>query len=206
MKAVLIPKQQTTAWVILIGTFLVGVMTALAIQHILSTSKPKPSAIIINTELLEQEMEDAFALYNNDELDAAIARYTQLLFPDDRFAKLHLQMAMAHYKKNNYKDAIHYAKQSITLNKNLVSAYLLLGRILSEQSKREEAINFYKKTITLFPNYAETYNNLANELMQKSNTVIIPVIFILIMIKGCCIYAYHFFLPKEKLAVKEGPL
>jgi tetratricopeptide (TPR) repeat protein len=123
--------------------------------------------VTIDGQLFDASMQEASSLYEHDNLDEAIARYRELLYPDDRFAVAHLRMALVLLKKKDYDQASIYAQQALAFNQGLIAGYLVMGQIAAAQDKPDQAVAWYQRAIEKHPTYANAYHHLATQLFQQ---------------------------------------
>jgi len=71
-------------------------------------------------------------------------------------------LAMSHYARKNYRDAIDCCKKSISLNPWYKEAYNNMGVAFIALKKYTKAIMCFKKAVKLDKNYVQAYNNLSH--------------------------------------------
>lgn len=167
MKTGIASTQSHYSVPVLAGIFLLGVGATTLINQFFFTRSRSSSPVVIDTLLFEQQMQEAQRLVAENNLDAAITKYTSLLSPTSEYAAIHEQISMAQLKKRNFSDAIMHAKQALHIDPLRASCYIVMGQALAHLQKSEAALQCYKKAIELKPDLQRAHYYLARELMKQ---------------------------------------
>ena len=106
------------------------------------------------------------ALYCEDlgDIDRAIQEYRKALGPDSQSSLLHLSLASAFIKKNDFPSAIHELKQSINFAPEAVEPHAILALVYTTQNKEDLATQEYalalKNAAKFEPENIEIYKSL----------------------------------------------
>jgi len=120
----------------------------------------------ISKQLIQALLDFAKILVNDDEQEAAIAVYHQILDINDDHAETIYLLAVSYYYLENYSDAEKIIAKAINLNDKSSKYYLLQGQILEALKHYHLAKEAYKKAIKFDPSSLNFYDQLANLCCQ----------------------------------------
>ncbi|MFO0171390.1 MAG: tetratricopeptide repeat protein, partial [Aphanizomenon sp.] len=107
------------------------------------------------------------ALYNQENLDGAVAAFQKAIDIDPKYAKAYYNLGIALFEQKKLDAAVAAFQKAIEIDPKLAIAYNGLGNALSDQKKLEEAVAAFQKAIELDPKDAYAYNNLGNALYDQ---------------------------------------
>lgn len=106
------------------------------------------------------------ALYEEGDLDGAIAEYRKGLGISSSYADLHTNLGNALSDKGQLDQAIAEYHMAIRLDSANPRIYNNLGTVLAQKGEVDEAIDAFRKAVEIEPEMAATHGNLARALMQ----------------------------------------
>ncbi len=113
-----------------------------------------------------QMIQDAVALHQSGQLDAAEIQYRKLLKLLPRHTMLLSNLGVIFIQKGQLEDAITIIERSLQLNPNQADALNNHGIALKGPKCYEKALVSYDRAIALKPDYAEAYTNRGNALQE----------------------------------------
>ena len=113
-----------------------------------------------------QMIQEAVALHQSGQLDAAETQYKQLLNFLPRNTDLLTNLGTIALQKGLLEDAIRIIGKSLQINPNQPNALNNCGNALQDLKQLEEALASFSRAIALKPDYAEAYYNQGNTLKE----------------------------------------
>ena len=116
-------------------------------------------AAISNETLYAQRFEEGNKLYENGDYQGAIAKYTEAIKLNPKYASAYNNRGVAYADLQNYTQAIADYTKAIELNPKNAEAYNNRGIAYGKMKNYEAAIADFNKAIQLNPKYAKAYYN-----------------------------------------------
>jgi arylsulfatase A-like enzyme/Flp pilus assembly protein TadD len=107
------------------------------------------------------------ALIRADDLDEAIAHFSEALRLRPDFAEAHSNLGNALLRQGKLDEAIGQLTQALDLKPDLAEAHLSMGNALTARGSDAQALEHYADALRLNPDYAEAHCNMGNALARQ---------------------------------------
>lgn len=97
----------------------------------------------------------------DDNPDAALRLYLQLLDEDDKHVSAYVNAGTIYYNKRNFVKAEECYLNAIHIDPKYALAYFDLANVYDEVGRTGTAIKMYEKALKIDPDYADAHYNLA---------------------------------------------
>lgn len=102
----------------------------------------------------------------------AISEYTYVLKEDPVYPEMLYGRAYAHFKSNNYDEALYDINLCMGYNSNYAFAYCLKAKILAAQyADKQEVLDCFREAVRLNPNYADFYYQMGTYLQSSNDEI-----------------------------------
>ncbi len=122
------------------------------------TSEKKPPT---QEERMQMMFEIGNAALKEGDPIGALEQFFKIEQEKPNWAELRLAMALAYYAKNDFTQALHEARKSVSIKPNYSEANNTLGKFLLDAGKYQEASQYLRKALE-DPLYRETYKTNTN--------------------------------------------
>jgi tetratricopeptide (TPR) repeat protein len=117
-----------------------------------------------NSKIINELINEAEKLYNNNEFDKLIEKSDEILAIDENNVKAYSIKGLAIMNLGKNEEALEYYEKSIELDSDNYVSYVNKGNAFANLKKIDEAIECYNKAIEINTNCAVAYNNKGNAL------------------------------------------
>ena len=131
--------------------------------------KPVTSQTLNTQDPPQNQLQDLINLFNQDQMQRAIAEASQLLSDFPGSSILYNIVGAANRGLGNLEEAIEAYEKAISIKPDYAEAYGNMGVTLKDQGKLKEAMEAFKKALEVRPDYAEVYNNMGNAFKDQGN-------------------------------------
>jgi tetratricopeptide (TPR) repeat protein len=107
-----------------------------------------------------------FALYQEGQLDKAIAHYKEALAIRPDFARAYCDLGAALLAKGDLAGAVAQNRKALELDRNYVDAHVNLGVALAKNGRSQEALEQYRRALEIKPGAAEAHVDMALTLLS----------------------------------------
>jgi protein O-GlcNAc transferase len=109
-------------------------------------------------------LQEAVALHRRGAVEAAGARYREVLRAERDNADAHYYLGMMSCQAGRFDEGAELARKALASDARHANAHILLGRALSGLGQQEEAVKRLQQAIALAPNLAAAHGHLADLL------------------------------------------